>query len=110
MIDIIQEERQPFTIQIRSNLTNDPYDLTGNSDIKVCFKTASGVTELTKSGARITVEDAKLGIISGALTQAETDAMPVENNGLIEIQLDFGGGDVRKVQVTNAFVVREKAC
>lgn len=111
MLKIIQNESKPFTITITSE-SNDglPFDLTGFSDIKVCFKSGSLITELTQSGGRITVVTALLGLISGTLTQAETDAMSVVTDGQIEIQVDFGGGDVRKSQIDSAFIVKAKLC
>ncbi len=111
MLKIIQNEKQPFTINMTSEQLNGlPFDLTGFSDITVCFKAGSVVTTLTESGSRITVVEEKIGQISGALTQAETDAMSIVTSGIIEIAVDFGGGDVRKTQINNAFSVIEKVC
>ncbi len=111
MLKIIQNERQPFTINLVSESNNGlPFDLTGYSEITVCFKAGTTVTTLTETGARITVVEAKIGQISGALTQAETDAMSVVTSGLIEIAVDFGGGDVRKTQIVNSFSVTAKVC
>ena len=111
MLKIIQNARKPFSINLSSEKNDDlPLDLTGNVEITVCFKTVSTLATLTKTGGRITVDNLVLGQISGALTQAETDVMPIENNGLIEIQVDFGSGDVQKTQILNGFVVAAKAC
>ena len=110
MLNIIQNERKPFSITITSKKTGLPLNLTGNSDITVCFKAGVSLTTLTKTGVRITVDNAVLGQISGALTQAETDAMSAVNSGDIEIAVDYGSGDVQKSQKFNAFSVTAKLC
>jgi len=109
MITIIQNEQKPWSISLDDD-EGEPFNLTGNVEITVCFKTASQVTILTKTGGEVTVDDLILGKISGNLTQPQTDAMPKENSGLVEVEVDFGAGKVRKTQILNAFRVADKAC
>lgn len=110
MVDVIQAERQSFTIKLRDQ-DGDPFDLTGFSEITVCFVAGSTVVTKTQTGAEVSVVGSdELGVISTALTTTDSDSMPKTSQGNIEVQIDFGGGDVRKTQFFGAFKVSEKLC
>lgn len=110
MLNIIQNERKPWSLTLKDS-NGAPFDLTGATNVLVCFKADNTVIELNLApDARVVIDNAVLGKISGYLTQAETDTMPATNKGDLEISADFGGGDVRKAQVFNAFIVKAKLC
>jgi len=115
MLDIVQGEKQPWaiTVQTKNKTTGktSPLDLTGFTEITVCFKTGVGLVTLTETGARVTVDNAVLGEISGDLLVAETDAMeaPIED-GSAEVVVDFGAGDVRRSIILNSHRTTEKIC
>ena len=111
MLKIIQNEKQSFSISLKSEASGGPFDLTGNTEIRVCFKSGEVVTILTKTGAEITVDgDPLLGIISGALTVAQTGAMGVVGSGVIEVEVTKGAGEVTKTQILGAFSVTASVC
>lgn len=114
MLDIIQGEKQPWsmTITTKNAATGkvSPLDLTGFSEITVCFLTAqTHLITKTQTGGGVTVDNAVLGEISGDLLTTDTDAMP-EGFGDIEAQVDFGSGDVRKAIIVRSHKVTKKLC
>ena len=112
MIQVIQGERQEFTIDLTSEKTGNKFDLTGFSEIKVCFKAGTTIIEKLESvpADNVSVVSAINGQISAELSVADTDAMTAANDGAIEIEIDFGGGDIKKVQILSAFNVVNKIC
>lgn len=110
-IDVIQGERKPWTIDLTSSKTGKPFDLTGNTEIKVCFQAGSTTIELLKTLAEVTVVGLdELGQISGELTTTQSDSLTPTTEGNIEVHVTFGAGDVRKAQLINAFTVTAKIC
>ena len=110
IIEIIQGEQQPFTIDLVSKATGKPFDLTGYDEITVCFKSESTiVTKDTSSGVSV-LGDEKLGQITGTLETTDTTTMPATSHGHIEVAVDFGGGDIKKAQLLNKFIVIESIC
>jgi len=114
MLDIIQGEKQPWTLRISTKNANTgkvtPLDLTGFVQITVCFKSGVNLITLTVSGGRVTVDAILTGDVSGFLTVAETNGMPVIEDGLAEAVVDFGSGDVRRAIITSSHRVTEKIC
>lgn len=114
MLDIIQGERQPWAITVKTKNKNTgkstPLDLSGFSEITVCFKTGVNILTLLQTGGRVTVDNAVLGEISGDITVAETDAMEAVEDGSAEVKIDFGGGDVRKSIILGSHRVDPKIC
>ena len=110
MIKIIQGEQQPFTIDLKSAETGKPFDLTGYSEITVCFKAGSSlVSKDTSSGVSV-VGDPMLGQISGTLEVADTSSLTSTASGSIEVTIDFGGGNIKKTQILNEFSVSQTLC
>lgn len=111
MLDIIQGEKQPFEFNLTSKKSGGPFDLTGNIEIEVCFKSGTTIVTKKKTLSEITVVGSpELGQISGDLEVADTDSLPSTENGDVEIKIDFGGGDIKKAQILGAFKVTEKIC
>jgi len=111
-LEIIQGEKQPYNIDLTSKASGKPFDLTGVSDITVCFKTDAIVIEKTLGALEVSiVGDPQLGQITGNLLVADTDSMTPTTEGQIEIQIDVdGAGDIKKSQILNGFIVLEKIC
>jgi len=110
---IIQGARKPYRITIteKVNGVTSPLDLTNNEEITVCFKTTAGLVIHTRvAGGEVAVDNAVLGIISGALSIADTASFAKDSNGIIEVAVDFGGDDVRKLQILQAFIIEETLC
>ncbi len=114
MLDIIQGERQVWKITIfkLDAAGNKSFlNLTGNVEITVCFKSGANLLTLTRvAGSRVTVDSLLEGKISGFMTIAETEAMPVITDGSFEVAVDFGAGDVQKSIVIDSHKVTEKIC
>jgi len=114
MLDIIQGEKQPWSIDVETlNKTTGktrPLDLTGFAEITVCFKTGVNKVSLTETGGRVTVDNAILGEISGFLNITETAGMPETEDGLTEVVVDFGGDDIRKSKISGSHRVEESDC
>lgn len=111
MIEVIQGEKQPFTIRLRSKSTGDPWDLSANVEIKVCFKSGTTIVEKLKTLAEVSIVGAVTeGKIQTDLLIADTNLLPKTTEGHIEVLVDYGSGDVRKTQILGAFHVIEKIC
>ena len=111
MLNIIQGEKQTVIIDLVSSKTGKRTDLTGNTEIKVCYVAGTTVVEKTKTATQVTViGDEEDGQIQADLQVADTDSMPPTSEGHIEISIDYGSGDIRKSQILNAFSVASKLC
>jgi len=110
MIVIIQGEKQPFELNLSSLKNGTAFDLTGFTDITVCFKIGSTTIEKKESDGDVTVVSEPRGEISTFLTVADTDSLTPGTDGAIEVLVDFGGGDIKKAQDLNAFKVVAKIC
>jgi len=108
--EIIQGEKQDFAFNLKSKSTGNRFDLTGFSEIKVCFKSGTTLVEKLESLAEVTVVSAADGQITTSLSVADTDSFAKSDDGDVEIHVDFGGGDVKKSQILGAFFVTEKLC
>jgi len=116
MLDIIQGERQTWKItvfKVDAAGVKSFQDLTGNTEIKVCFKSGVNLLELTRVGApsgRVIVDNALEGKISGEIKIAETDAMPETADGSVEVQIHFSATDIRKSIILDSHKVTAKIC
>lgn len=111
MLEIIQGEQQPYSITInkkKDGKITGPLDLTGNVEIKVLFKIGATIITKLKTTSQVTVVSAILGQISGNLLIADTDLMTAGTDGVVEIHVDYGSGNVKKLQILNAFKVFAK--
>jgi len=111
MIEVIQGEKQTVNIDLVSKTSGKPFDLTGASEIKVCFK--SGSTIITKLLSLLEVSvvgDPLLGQITTDLSTTNTDAMTATNKGDIQVTVDYGAGNVKKAIINEAFSVTTKIC
>lgn len=110
-IEVIQGEKQTFNIDLTSKKTGKPFDLTGNTEIEVCFKAGETVISKKKTLTEVTVVgDAQLGQISTDLSTTDSATLPVVSNGLIVVSIDFGGGLVKKAIFECAFTVKADPC
>ena len=116
MREIVQGEREIFVIQLGQKDSGGvvrPFDLTGNTEISVCWKAESTIVQKNRVAATIGVivvgADTD-GKIQGTLEVADTDSFPQTSNGSIEIIVTKAGGDVTKWQIDNAFQVLTKIC
>lgn len=108
--EIIQGAQSKFTIDCVDS-TGKRFDLTGNTEIKCCFKASTTVVEKLKTTGGVTVVgDPADGQIESTLEVADTDAMPPVMDGCIEVVVDYGSGTVKKSQILDAFIIIEKKC
>lgn len=110
-VEIIQGEKQTVNINVKSKLTGQPFDFTGATEIVICFKSSSVVIQkkLTDTDVSV-VGDPKLGQLTTALQVADTDSLPVTQNGHIEIVETKAVGEVSKAQILDGFTVLAKIC
>ncbi len=112
MIEIIQGEKQPYELDLTSKETGTNFDLTGVTDIIVCFRSGSTTVIKKKSLAEVVVVgNPVLGQISGDLLIADTNSLPATEQGDIEVVIDVdGAGDIQKAQKLGSFTVTEGIC
>ena len=111
MIEIIQGEKQIFNINLKSKKTGLPLDLTGNTEIEVCFKSGDIIISKKKTDSKVSVVgDVKLGQITTTLLIADTPLLPPTSEGAIEVVVTKGAGEVEKSQDLNAFSVVAGIC
>ena len=111
MIEIIQGEKQTVNIDLVSKTTGKPFDLTGATEIKVCFKAGSTTVSKLLSLAEVSVVgNALLGQITTDLSTTDTDSMTQTSKGDVEVTVDYGSGNVKKAQIQDTFKVTEKIC
>jgi len=109
-VDVIQGEKQSFTINLKQP-SGSPFDLTGFTEITVCFKAGSTVVQKLESLAEVSVVGADtLGTITVDLAIADSDSFSPTGEGHIEVHVAFSASDVRKTQILNAFQVTAKLC
>jgi len=111
MVEVIQGEKQAFTVNVvKKGTTTVPFDLTGFTEITVCFKVGSSVVVKTETGGDVAVVgDPLLGQISVSLTVADTSAM-APGNGDIEVDVEKGAGENTKSQSLDSFIVVASIC
>jgi len=117
MKPVIQGAQVPFTINLTETKNQNgvkvttPFDLTGNTEIEVCFKVGSTVVSKKKTvGAGVLIIGAEIdGKISSTLEIADSDGF-APGDGDIEIFETKGAGVVTKFQILKAFQVIEKIC
>ena len=110
VVKIIQGEKQTVTIELTSQKSGNKFDLTGATEIVVCFVAGTTVIQKLLSLSEVTVVSALNGEITADLLVADTDTLPATTDGKVEVQVTFGAGDVRKAQILNAFTVAAKFC
>lgn len=111
MIDIVQAEKKPYTIDLISKEIGKSFDMTGFIEIVVCFISGSTIVEKKETTSDLAVVgDPKFGQLSGSLSIAETDSLPPTTGGNIEVRVEFSAADHRKAQKLKAFTVSKKLC
>jgi len=111
LIEVIQGEEQLFNIDLTSQKTQRPFDLTGNTEIKVCFDSEGTVVQKTKTATEVTVVGSPLlGQISVTLLAADTTTLPFTKNGLIIVTVLFASSGPKKAKLKPAFTVAEDTC
>ena len=113
MIEIIQGEQQFYSIDLVVQSTKRPVDLTGTTEISVCFNTKDVVTTHTLGASEIEIVGSPvLGQIQSTpgLTVARTEAMLVSDDGIVEVVLDYGSGDIQRIQIENGLIVKPSKC
>jgi len=113
MVKIIQGEKKDIPVTLfeaddQGRITGFK-DLTGLSAAEACFKNSDGTLLTLTLGSGITVADVD-GKLDLVLTDTESDALAVIDQETLEIKLDYGGGDVDKVQIERAYSVIRKFC
>lgn len=110
MLEIIQGEKQTVKPDLTSRKTQKAFDLTGFTEIEVCFKAESTIIKKLESLGEVVVVDALKGEITTDLLVAETTTLPPTEEGIIVVTVTFGAGDVRIGIEDPAFVVRNNPC
>ena len=81
---------RPITIRLTSESNGLPFDLTGVTEITVCFKNADS-TDLSKTiGSGVTVTNAAGGQFKVELDDLETALLNIGDNQNIEVAVEFG--------------------
>ena len=107
----IQGAKAEFTIQLLvkdSNGVSRPFDLTGNTEITMKWKTGTTIITKNKVASPIGVEvlgAVTEGKIKGTLLPADTLTQSQTGAGLIEIAVSFSATDIKKFQIKNGFAV-----
>jgi len=110
MLEIIQGEDQAVPIDLTSRKTGKPFDLTGATEILVCFKSGAQKVEkkLTDTDVSI-VGSPLLGQITTDLTPADTTSLGSTDNGTIVVTITQPAGITKSVK-KDAFTVLEDPC
>lgn len=115
MVQIIRGERKTISVQI---YTSDCDSITGFknlaavNNVSACFRNEDGtLLELTSDpAAGVTIIDAATGKIEIEISAAQSDLLALVKNETLEITLDFGSGNIDKVQIKNAYSVLASLC
>lgn len=110
-VRIIQGGIKTFAVRLRSQSTRDPLDLTGVTEIEVCFQNSDGSElMLSKTDDEISVEgDPKIGKIQVELTAEQTALLLPVDNETLEVSVNLGDGPL-KCQIPNAYSVIQSEC
>lgn len=117
MRTIVQGEKETFTINLTEKeslsdgtILTKPFDLTGFTEIEVCFKVDTIKVSKKQTAAEVAVIGADTdGKIQTSLEIANTDSFQV-GDGSIEIVITKAAGDVTKFQILNSFQIAAKIC
>lgn len=117
MRTVIQGEKEVFTINLTETETlgdgtkvTKPFDLTGNTEIEVCFQVSPSKISKTLTGAEVSVIGVDTdGKVQTAMEVADSDAFAV-GDGNIEVVVTKGVGEVTKFQILNSFQIAAKIC
>ena len=110
MLEIFQGEDQSATIDLESKKTGKPFDLTGATEIEVCFIGGTTIIKRLLSLSEVSVVGSPLNRqISTSLTAAQTATLVVTQAGNIQVRITQPGG-VSMVQILNAFAVKADLC
>ena len=114
MLSFIQGEAKKWSLNL-TTVNEDTgqesfLDLTGATEISVCFK--SGTHLLTKllSTAEITVDVPLEGKISGTNLIADTTAMSETTSGTVSVAVTYSATDVKKSIILNSHKVIADPC
>ena len=96
---IYRGSKKRFTIDLDRD--DDPWDLSTNDEITVCFPSESGSPQtVTKSGGEVTILNATLGKIQVDVPASKTTLMKVGEEQTIEVQVvDVPSGDPEITQI-----------
>jgi len=109
-VTIIRGEKRTISVTIVEEDSLEAYDLTGNSEIKVCLKNQDGTTlELTKTGTQVTVVSEIKGKISFVVSETDSPNLKVGDDQDIEIEITKSS-DKRIVQVKQSLDVENRLC
>ena len=111
MRQIVQGEQQTFVIQLSRKQDNVqfPFDLTGYTEIQVCFKSNTTIVEKDTSSDVTVVGPDTDGKIQAILQVADTESFQT-GKGDIEVVVTKPAGEVTKWQIPNSFQVSEAIC
>lgn len=108
MKQVIQGESETFTINLGvrgSDGITRPFDLTGQTSIRMCFKHSGGVIEKTAS----VVGAESDGKVTSTLSTADTAVMVASDSGTIETEV-VQPSATTKFRSENAFQVIASIC
>lgn len=109
-VQIIKGSKAQLIVRLR-DVNDDPYDLTGVTEIQTCFQNEDGtetVIKLTTSGIAI-IGNPILGKISINLTASNTNLLSTADVGILELAITTSG-DPTKLQVPGAYEVDASVC
>lgn len=117
MRTIIQGEKETFTINLTEKeslsdgtILTKPFDLTGFTEIEVCFKVGTTIKSKKLTLAEVSVIGLDTdGKIQVALEVADSNGFGV-GQGSIEVVITKAVGDVTKFQILNSFQIVQKFC
>ena len=108
MLNIIQGEDKTFTVLFRKE-DGRPFDLTGATEIKLCFPGTTAVQEISLTGTEISVVNALLGEISATINDTKSALLKVGEQQTFEAVIDKGA-DRSKVKFTELLTVQSSIC
>ncbi len=84
-----EDRSVPLTV-VKQNTCNEPFDLTGATEINVRFPTDTGFLEKKLTLAEVTIVNAVLGMISVTLSDTDTTTLKVGSQQSFDVIIDIG--------------------
>ena len=111
-VEIIQGSKGQLNCKFLRKASRDPFDLTGVTDIQVCFANDDG-TELQLSlltGGITIVGNPVIGLFSISLTRAQTLALAVDDHATLQVGFVVAGGDPEIFSIPAAYTIIASTC
>lgn len=109
MLHAVQGENLTYKVNLISQDTDLPFDLTGATEIKVLHpgKDGTPVEATLTNGAISVIGDSKLGQFEVALTTSLSDDLKVGDNQTVEVQVTDSNGDLHIEQYAEVLSVKD---